>query len=87
MNSRITSVRRSRPIWRSSFVATAMVFHTDGAADPRENTVDAIAGQVSAQAPAEGSPEWREVEIVEIPAGRAVRLRGVEYADPDDSEF
>jgi hypothetical protein len=66
-------------------VATAMVFHTDGAADPRENTVDAIAGQVSAQAPAEGSPEWRQVAIVETPAGRAVRLRGVEDADPDAS--
>jgi hypothetical protein len=64
-------------------VATAMVFQTDGAPDRRENTVDTIAGQVSAQAPAEGSPAWRQVEVVEIPAGRAVRLRGVDAADPD----
>lgn len=63
-------------------VASGMVFHTDGAPDPDVNTVETIASQVSAHAATEGSPAWRQVEVVEIPAGRAVRLRGVESADP-----
>lgn len=58
--------------------ATLLVFHTDGAADGDDNTVERIAGQVSAYAPSEPSPAWRRVEIVELPAGRAVRVQGVE---------
>jgi len=63
--------------------ATAMVFHTEGAPDPAGNTVESIAGQVTAVAPAPGSPHWRRVEIVEIPAGRAVRVQGIEAIDAD----
>lgn len=62
-------------------VASAMVFQTDGAADPADNTVDAIAAQVTAVAPGDGSPRWRRVETVEGPAGRAVRVHGVEAVD------
>ncbi|RBY80897.1 hypothetical protein DQ238_07605 [Geodermatophilus sp. TF02-6] len=61
--------------------ATAMVFQTEGAPDPADNTVEAIAAQVSAGAPADGSPTWRRVEVVELPVGRAVRISGVERVD------
>lgn len=60
--------------------ATLMVFQTDGAADPAHNAPEVIASQVTAVAPVEGQAHWRRVEIVEIPAGRAVRVRGVEAA-------
>ena len=60
--------------------ASMMVLQTDGAPDAADNTVEAIAGQVSAVAAADGSPYWRRVEIVEVPAGRAVRVYGVEAA-------
>jgi len=63
--------------------ATAMVFHTEGAPDPDDNTVEAIASQVTAVAPTTGSPHWRRVEIVEIPAGRAVRVQGIEAIGAD----
>jgi hypothetical protein len=64
-----------------TLAASVMVFQTDGAPDPAENTVEAIAGQVSAVAPtADGRPAWRRVEIVELDAGRAVRVAGVEAA-------
>jgi hypothetical protein len=64
-------------------VANVMVFHTEGAPNEVDNTVEAIAGQVTAVAPdGVGSP-WRTVEIVEIPAGQAVRVRGVERGEPD----
>jgi hypothetical protein len=59
-------------------MATVMVFHTRGSLDARQNTVEAIAGQVTARAKAPGSPYWRLVELVDLAAGRAVRTRGVE---------
>ncbi|MFG1947540.1 hypothetical protein [Nonomuraea sp. NPDC048826] len=58
-------------------IATLMAFHTSGDPDPAGNTVEAIASGVTAIAPSSDSPVWREVRIVEIPAGRAVRVRGV----------
>ncbi|AEH10405.1 MULTISPECIES: hypothetical protein [Frankiaceae] len=64
-------------------VASVMVFHTDGAPNAVDNTVDAIAGHVTAVAPTDRGFPWRTVTIVEIPAGRAVRVRGVERAEPD----
>ncbi|MGQ0779266.1 MAG: hypothetical protein ACT4NY_33440 [Pseudonocardiales bacterium] len=63
--------------------ATLMVFQTDGAADPADNAPEVIASQVRAVAPVEGQAHWRRVEIVEIPAGRAARMRGVEAAVAD----
>ena len=43
--------------------------------------VEAIAGQLTAVAPAEGSSTWRRVGVVELPAGRAVRVAGVETSE------
>ncbi len=60
--------------------ATLLVFQTDGALDPADNSVEAIAGQVVAVAPSPGSPAYRRVEVVELPAGRAVRVAGIEAA-------
>jgi hypothetical protein len=62
-------------------VATIMVFQTDGGPDPADNTVAAIAGQVSAVSAVDGASTWRRVEVIEIPAGRAVRVAGVELAE------
>ncbi|WP_239335122.1 hypothetical protein [Frankia sp. CiP3] len=64
-------------------VASVMVFHTDGAPNVADNTVEAIAGQVTAMVPADGRSSWRTVTIVEMQAGRAVRIRGVERPEPD----
>lgn len=67
------------PIVDAGFLAaTAMVFHTEGAPDSADNTVEAIAAEVSAQAPSDTSPAWRRVEIVDLSVGRAVRVYGVE---------
>jgi len=59
-------------------VASVTVFQTGGAPDPAGNTVEAIAAQVTSVPNTDASPQWRQVEIVELPAGRAVRVRGVE---------
>ncbi|MDQ2881218.1 MAG: hypothetical protein M3Y48_08235 [Actinomycetota bacterium] len=61
--------------------ATVMVFQTDGRPDPADNTVEAIASQLTSIASIEGAAQWRRVGIVEIPAGRAVRVQGVEPVD------
>lgn len=60
--------------------ATVMVFHTDGAPDAADNTVEAMAAQVSAHEPTDASPAWRRVEVVDLPAGRGVRVYGLEAA-------
>lgn len=65
-------------------IATAMAFQTEGSPHAEQNTVEAIAAQVNSVAETSGSPSWRRVEIVEIPAGRAVRLSGVEPAETAD---
>lgn len=60
--------------------ATVMVFQTEPEPDPANDTPEVIAGRVNAVAPTNGSAAWRRVEIVEIPAGRAVRVAGVQTA-------
>ena len=60
--------------------ASVMVLQTDGPPDPQDNTVEAIAGQVSSIVPSGPGEPWRQVEIVEIPAGRAVQVKGTEPA-------
>ncbi|MEU8358171.1 hypothetical protein AB0C27_19350 [Nonomuraea sp. NPDC048882] len=62
-------------------LATLMVLHTQGRADPRGNTVEEIASGIVAIPPTPGTPVWRDVEIVELPAGRAVRVTGVESGE------
>ncbi|GAB6902280.1 hypothetical protein [Kineosporia succinea] len=58
----------TQPQDEAVLTAMLMVFHTEGAAD---NSVEAIASQITAS-------ERRTVAVVEIPAGPAVRVRGVE---------
>jgi hypothetical protein len=58
-------------------LASLMVFGTAGLPDPALNTVEAIAAQLTASAPAAGSADRREVQILELAAGRAVRVRAV----------
>ncbi|MGH3806758.1 MAG: hypothetical protein ACRDRU_09015 [Pseudonocardiaceae bacterium] len=64
--------------------ATVMVFQADGAADPADNTPEVIAGQLTAVSQASETSQWRRVEIVDILAGRAVRVYGVETAQLGD---
>ena len=60
--------------------ASVMILRNDGPPDPADNTVEAIAGQVTSMAPSGPDEPWRQVQIVEIPAGRAVQVKGVEPA-------
>ncbi|GAB3258477.1 hypothetical protein [Kineosporia babensis] len=62
---------------RGQDVLTAMltVFHTEGSPDPAANTVPAIAAQITAR---EDGSQWRRVETVELAAGPAARVSGVE---------
>ncbi|MGR6912727.1 hypothetical protein ACU635_00535 [[Actinomadura] parvosata] len=64
-------------------LATLMVLHTRGRSDPGGNTVEAIASGVVAVPHTPGTPAWRSVEIVELDAGRAVRVRGIETGELD----
>jgi hypothetical protein len=64
-----------------TIAASVMVFQTDGASDPGGNSVEAIASRITATAPSADSRWWRTVEVVDLSAGRAVRVRGVETAD------
>jgi hypothetical protein len=58
--------------------AVMAVVQTPGAADPESNTPEAIAGRLTVTAPRTGSPRWRRVTVLDLPAGRAVRVWGVE---------
>ncbi|MCA1704959.1 MAG: hypothetical protein LC808_17530, partial [Actinobacteria bacterium] len=49
--------------------------------DPADNTPEVIASQLTSVAPIEGAAQWQRVDVVEIPAGRAVRVQGVEALD------
>jgi hypothetical protein len=60
--------------------ASVMIMQNDGPPDPADNTVEAIAAQVSSIAPSGPGAPWRQVQIVEIPAGRAVQVKGMEPA-------
>lgn len=62
-------------------LATLMVLHTPGSPDPAGNTVEAIASGIIAIPPRHDTLSWRDVEIVEIDAGRAVRVTGVESGE------
>jgi hypothetical protein len=69
--------------------ASVMIMQNDGPPDPADNTVEAIAGQVTSIAPSGPGAPWRQVQIVEIPAGRAVQVKGMEpaVAGRPDSEI
>jgi hypothetical protein len=69
-------------------LAALMVFSTAGMPEPALNTVEAIAAQLTSEGGSNGSGPtagptaepnrpWREVRVIELDAGRAVRVRGV----------
>ncbi|MEV0165165.1 hypothetical protein [Nonomuraea fuscirosea] len=62
-------------------LATLMVLHTQGRAEG--DTVEEIAAGVVAVPPTPGTPVWRDVGIVGLAAGRAVRVTGVEPGEID----
>ncbi|HET9654816.1 MAG TPA: hypothetical protein VFP72_05650 [Kineosporiaceae bacterium] len=61
-----------------TILASLMVFRTEGSPDPDANTVEAIAAGITAHEGAEGGGSWRRVQVQDLPAGRAVRVSGVE---------
>lgn len=65
----------------NALLASLMVFTTAGMPEPALNTVEAIAAQITTHPRSAGAPEWREVRLVELDAGRAVRVRGVTTAE------
>lgn len=70
-----------------NLLASLMVFHTCGSADPQENTVDGIAAGITAHQGGEGAGSWRRVSVVDLPAGRAVRVVGVELVGEDQTSL
>lgn len=58
--------------------AVLMAVQTRGSDDPAENTPEAIAGRITATPQRPGSPHWRRIALLDLPAGPAVRVRGVE---------
>ena len=78
-------------------LASLMVFSTAGMPEPALNTVEAIAAQLTATATAAeadagsngagsstGITPWREVRVIDLDAGRAVRVRGVSAVESAD---
>lgn len=65
-------------------LASLMVFSTEGLPEPALNTVPAIAAQLPTVPRSDGSPEWREVTVVDLTAGPAVQVRGVALISPAD---
>lgn len=68
-------------------LATLAVFVTPGMSEPALNTVPAIAAQIPAtprpdcDSDRDGKSDWREVRLIEIPAGEAVQVRSVSTLD------
>jgi hypothetical protein len=62
----------------SALAAVLMAVQTHGSAERSDNTPEAIAGQITAIPHRKVSPYWRQVTLLDLPAGRAVRLRGIE---------
>jgi len=66
-------------------LATLAVFVTTGMPEPALNTVPAIAAQIPATPRPTGADpgqsDWREVRVIEIPAGEAVQVRSVSTRD------
>jgi hypothetical protein len=68
---------------RDVLLANLMVFHLDGPQEPGRSRVETIASQVPAVAPSAESPVWRQVEIVQTDAGKAVRVQGIDGVTGD----
>ncbi len=58
-------------------LTSLMVFSTDGMPEPALNTVEAIAAQIHTVPRTPGGTEWREVRLVRLEAGPAVRVRSL----------
>ncbi len=58
-------------------LASLMVFTTAGMPEPTLNTVEAIAAQITTQPRSGDEADWRDVRVLELEAGRAVRVQGV----------
>ena len=62
----------------SALAAVLMAVQTHGSAADSDNTPEAIAGQITSTPKRSGSPHWRQVTLLDLPAGRSVRLSGIE---------
>jgi hypothetical protein len=69
-----------------TMLASMMVFSTQGMPEPGLNTVEGIAAQITAVPRSAGSPDWREVSVIETAAGRAVRVRAVATQSTDGTD-
>jgi hypothetical protein len=70
-----------------NLLASLMVFRTEGSADPKQNTVEGIAAGITAHEGGEGNGSWRRVHVIELPAGRAVRVSGVDVVHEGTAEL
>lgn len=66
-----------------ALLASLMVFTTRGMPEPALNTVEAIAAQITAVPRSGRRLDWRDVTLVEMAAGRAVRVRAVTTTSAD----
>lgn len=64
-----------------ALLASLLVLSTGGLPSPALNTVDAVAAQIRSQPATGPDSDWREVHVVELPAGRAVRVRSLTTDD------
>lgn len=70
-----------------SLLASLAVFTTEGMPEPALNTVEAIAAQLpTTPRPDDGDGDWREVRLVDLDAGRAVRVQGISTLRSDENE-
>lgn len=58
-------------------VASLAAVVTEGFGEPALNTVDRIAAQITTTPRTTPEADWREVRLVDLPAGRAVRVQSV----------
>lgn len=70
-----------------TLLATLMVFHTAGDPQPGGSTVEAIAAGITAHQNGAGTGTWRRVSIVDLSAGRAVRVCGIEAIRQGEAEL
>jgi hypothetical protein len=61
-----------------TLAAVLMAVQTPGAPDPADNTPEAVAAQLTSVPQQRRSTHWRRIELLDLPAGRAVRVRAIE---------
>jgi len=61
-----------------TLAAVLMAVQTRGDGNPEHNTPEAIAGQLTSVPNQRRSGHWRRVELLDLPAGRAVRMTAIE---------